>query len=36
MMSLISNNTNYIELKASNLTEIKDFYSSAFNWKLDH
>ena len=29
-----NNHINYIELKANNLEEIKDFYTKAFNWSF--
>ena len=31
-MSSINNHINYIEFKATNLEDIKAFYSKAFNW----
>jgi len=31
-MSTINNHINYIEFKATNLEDIKAFYSQAFNW----
>jgi len=29
-----NNHINYVELKARNLEEVKDFYSRAFGWKF--
>lgn len=31
-MSMKDNHINYVEFKAKNLSDIKSFYSSAFNW----
>jgi len=31
-MDLKNNHINYVEFKAKNLDEIKNFYSSTFNW----
>ncbi len=33
-MNIKDNHINYVEFKAKNLKEIKEFYSQSFNWKF--